>query len=331
MSPSMPPEDILLEPYCIFCRGEVPVRKNVAPEFATDQPEDVLCYGDFRLQRFMLRLESPLDPDPHSRMPEAIKKCLEASNKQLCLDCHRRRYLGSNAHLVHIPCLQLAHIRLPRLCIRTLCRIGQILRPVVGWRDSVRLFGRQPMSSFLSQCSLRPTELGAVIQQIQQRLSIEIQMMVCEFLPEGLFSSLATCSETVRWLVEQEFADFTALGPCLAPKSPLTSVHDVEALAASVRDVLGESYLAGLQASPLQGAQNYQIQLSRQDVLGLHVLLGRYGVVGTRVRYQDGSVSPWLGQSVSKWGYFIRGHDLKRLQVQSDVRQLTHLHLSRIL
>ncbi|KAK7225270.1 hypothetical protein V2G26_013273 [Clonostachys chloroleuca] len=114
----------------------------------------------------MLRLESPLDPDPHSQMPDAMKKCLDASNIQLCLDPHRRQYFKSNAYLVHIPCLQLAHSRLPWLCIRTLCRIGHILRPVVGWSNSFYLFGPQPMSSFLSECRLRSTELGAMIQQI---------------------------------------------------------------------------------------------------------------------------------------------------------------------
>ncbi|KAK7225271.1 hypothetical protein V2G26_013274 [Clonostachys chloroleuca] len=89
-------------------------------------------------------------------------------------------------------------------------------------------------------------------------------------------------------------------------------------LAASVHDILGESYVAGFQTIPLQGAHNHQIQLSSKGILGLEVLLGRYGVVGARVHYQDGSVSPWLGQSVSKWRYFIRGNDLRRLHVQSD-------------
>lgn len=117
----------------------------------------------------------------------------------------------------------------------------------------------------------------------------------------------------------------------MATKAPLAAVHDFEALAASVHDILGESYVAGFQTIPLQGAHNHQIQLSSKGILGLEVLLGRYGVVGARVHYQDGSVSPWLGQSVSKWRYFIRGNDLRRLHVQSDVRWDIFLLLSRIL
>ncbi|CAG9982874.1 unnamed protein product [Clonostachys byssicola] len=288
MSSSMPPEDIVLEHYCI------------------------LCHDATRLQGFMLRLKTPLDFDPHPNVPAAIKKCLDASNKKLCLAPQQERHLGSNAHLVHISCLQLAHSRLPRLCIRTLCRIGEILRPVVNWSNSVYLFGPQPMPSFLSGFPLHSTELGALVQQIQQRLPTEIQLMVCKLLLTGLFSSLATCSETVTWLLEQQFANHTA-GRSLATKSSLPAVHDVGGLAASVHDVLGESYLAGLQATPLQGGHNHQVQLSSHDILGLKVLLGRRGVVGTRVHYQDGSVSPWLGQSVSKWAYFIRGNDLRRL------------------
>lgn len=86
-------------------------------------------------------------------------------------------------------------------------------------------------------------------------------------------------------------------------------------------DFMGQSYLSNLALEPLEGASTH-IDVANKAVRGLQFALGWFGLRGIRIFYEDGSFSPWLGDSTSCWVGIVRCSDLSELNVVSNVSYL---------
>lgn len=86
-------------------------------------------------------------------------------------------------------------------------------------------------------------------------------------------------------------------------------------------DIMGRPYLSDL-ALGSPKVSTSQVIVANRAVRGLQFALGRFGLRGFRISYEDGSFSPWLGDSTSCWVGTIRCSDLSKLNVVANVSHL---------
>jgi hypothetical protein len=91
--------------------------------------------------------------------------------------------------------------------------------------------------------------------------------------------------------------------------------------------IMGRPYLTALVHGQLENSTS-SIPISRKPICGLQFALGRFGLQGVRVSYQDGSHSLWLGTSSACWIGTVYSSDLSKLSVVKDVSDV--LWLSRL-
>lgn len=250
----------------------------------------------------------------------AIQATLEQSKMMLCHGCSDCD-LEYTANVVHIPCFQLAKSRLPSLSIRQLCDVAWILRPVLAWYNAGQVLARQSrITQFPDATTLSSTELGSLIQNIRTKLPFDLERLICDEIPIGLFSSLSGCLNTLSNLEDNGWLEegVHARKPLLS-LMPFVDASFPGLIGSDTVNILGEVCLARITMNDDAQSSQEVIQLQDKPINGVQYALGTYGVLALRVCYTDGSVSAWLGNSPRKWIRFVRGSNLSTLEVQSDV------------
>lgn len=159
------------------------------------------------------------------------------------------------------------------------------------------------------------TDLGRLISQVKECLPVELQNMISQHL-SGLFRCLGNCLLTLSHVMGPTRPHDPGQPGCVF--RPLLNCQLFDRLGAHTVNVLGETCLARI-GSDVPVDYDHVIALEYQDVTGVQVAFGRYGIVALRVLYIDGSTSPWLGGSQKKRFITCRGNDLRLLQAVSDV------------
>lgn len=219
--------------------------------------------------------------------------------------------------VLHTHCLQLAKLRIPELNLRFLCRLAKILRPISHSAIIDQLFeGWDSLHRLPTASNSGSTALASYVKTMQERLPAEVQMVVCKNLQEGLFASLAVCSETLDWVEQNKplvaaYPDFHRHMTHLNPRHMF--------LGLKMTSVLGESYLLEIGSDP-NAEYSHTIPIL-DGAIGVQYALGVYGVRSMRILYKDGSSSPWTGDllHVKLVRSAHTGHSLRSLEWTTDV------------
>lgn len=158
------------------------------------------------------------------------------------------------------------------------------------------------------------TEFGRLVSKLS-KMPLEIQFQVTKRLDLTIFLSLLKTKTLVTQLLPQ-IIESTTMKPetrTLDNDGSLNSIH------VSYRNIMGTSYLAAIGFKTDGGGAASSISVADHDVRGVQFSLGRFGLRGIRVLYEDDNCSPWLGESSSSWIGVACGRDLSRLRVVADV------------
>lgn len=154
-------------------------------------------------------------------------------------------------------------------------------------------------------------------------LPAEIQIQIMDLLKGTLFASLLQAKALASEML-----------PRLRPCSTWTIQPDVKPLGVNAEEnsstlscrstsILGQSHLSELALGQLEGSAS-RVPVANRAVRGLQFALGRYGLRGVRISYQDGSYSSWLGECSSCWVGTVRCSDLSQLNVIADVSPFSY-------
>lgn len=158
------------------------------------------------------------------------------------------------------------------------------------------------------------TGLGRLMSRLG-KMPLEVQFEVTKRLNLTLFLSLLKTKTLVTQLLPQ-VRESTTMKPetrILDTDGSFNSIH------VRYRNIMGTSYLAAIGFRRESGGEALSIPVAHRDVLGVQFSLGRFGLRGIRVLYEDGTRSPWLGEPSSCWIGVTYGRDLSRLRVVADV------------
>ncbi|CAH0005094.1 unnamed protein product [Clonostachys byssicola] len=205
----------------------------------------------------------------------------------------------NTANCVHVPCLQYATTKLPRLSIRSFCQIARALRPAMAWQNTGHLRSEKKEFSGLSSLSdIEDTSLGLLLHAIMKRLPVELVGNIIQCVGDGLFSSLTMTSESLAWIRTIGFTRIMKSENYLSNKQVFSVYNDIQHLGFDSVQVMGEDCLIELQYDPKVCSS--RIPVAKKQIKGLEFGLGFYGVIGLRVVYVDDSSSPWLGHKSPK-------------------------------
>lgn len=158
------------------------------------------------------------------------------------------------------------------------------------------------------------TELGRLISRLG-KMPLEVQFEVTKRLNLTLFLSLLKTKTLVAQLLPL-VRESTTMKPetrTLDTDGSFNSIH------VRYRSIMGTSYLAAISFKRGSGEEALSIPVAHRDVRGVQFSLGRFGLRGICVLYEDDNRSPWLGESSSCWIGVTYGRDLSRLRVVADV------------
>ena len=230
--------------------------------------------------------------------------------------------LDATATFVHSSCLLLMKRKMEGIQISPalLLHIARQLRPLVEWRQLPRLMGWKttPMALPCPETS-DSTLLGSLISEIN-KLPLELQRMIRDFVPECFFASLSRCSETLNAI--KYIQDAAQAMPMSLPEYtyqyPFSGQPSTPSrLSANTVQVLGERCLTEIGTDL---SSNLEIPVKDLELQAVQYALGTYGVVAFRLLYIDGSYSSWLGGSPRLWVTTVRGDQIQELMALTDVR-----------
>lgn len=158
------------------------------------------------------------------------------------------------------------------------------------------------------------TELGRLMSRLG-KMPLEVQFEVTKRLNLTLFLSLLKTKTLVTQLLP-EVRESTMMKPetrILDTDGSFNSIH------VRYRNIMGTSYLAAISFRRESGGEALSIPVAHRDVRGVQFSLGRFGLRGIRVLYEDETRSPWLGEPSSCWIGVTYGRDFSRLRVVADV------------
>lgn len=163
----------------------------------------------------------------------------------------------------------------------------------------------------------RGTPLGELFLKICL-LPVELQIQIMGLLKGTMVASLLQTKQYVSELLPllRDRSSWT-----LMPKrKPLGISREASkvSLYCHRMDIMGQPYLSNLALEPLKGPTAH-IDVANITIRGLQFALGWFGLRGIRISYEDGSFSPWLGDSTSCWVGIVRCSDLSELNVVSNV------------
>lgn len=166
------------------------------------------------------------------------------------------------------------------------------------------------------------TPLARLLADIRT-LPAEIQIQIMDLLKGTLFASLlqarALASEMLPRL--RPCSTWTIL-PSVKPLA-VNAEEDRSSLSCRSTSILGQSHLSELALGQLEGSAS-RIPVASRAIRGLQFALGRFGLRGVRISYEDGSYSSWLGESSSRWVGTVRCYDLAQLNVVADVSPFSY-------
>lgn len=189
-----------------------------------------------------------------------------------CLDCSLER----TASIVHRQCFELAKLRIRNISIGQVCDMAWILRPALAWYDAEHVLARQsPITQLPNDAIVSSTELGSLIQKIKTKLPPEVERLICEEIPVGLFSSLSSCSRTLSnlesngWLKKGVYArqPLVSLRPFAEVSLPRFLKYD------SVY-ILGEVCFARITVDGDARDSRDAVQLQDKPIIGIQYALG---------------------------------------------------------
>lgn len=199
---------------------------------------------------------------------------------------------------LHIHCLQLVKQRLPGLDKGHLCRLADVLAPVT-YRSLVdNLFDGYDALRRLPGGGFGSTDLGSFARRLVEDLPAEVQIMICQHMKGGLFASLAVCVETLDWLEQNGSVLATPKSQNHGPRALQPTGTPCKFLGANTGSVLGERYLTEIGLADDHTTYTHAIPIL-DGVLGVQYGLGMDGVRSLRLRYKDGTASPWLGDRIA--------------------------------
>lgn len=161
------------------------------------------------------------------------------------------------------------------------------------------------------------TPLANLLSKVRT-LSTELQFQVMSLLQGTMFASLLQAKIFVLDTLPR-------LGPrsawAIQPKPrPLRASKEQKSdrLACRSTHIMGRSYLSDLALGHLEGPSSY-IHIADKEIRGLQFALGRFGLRGVCVLYEDETSSLWLGDSSFCWVGTVPCSNLSRLNVIADV------------
>lgn len=139
-----------------------------------------------------------------------------------------------------------------------------------------------------------------------------------ELLEDTMFRSLLQAKIFVAQMLPR-------LGPRsdwgLQPKTiPLgAGCDDINAtLSGRFTTILGRSYLSDLSFGRLDNSES-RIVVAKKAIKGMQFALGKVGVRGIRVSFEDGTYSSWVGESLACWIGTVYCSNLSELRLIADV------------
>lgn len=157
------------------------------------------------------------------------------------------------------------------------------------------------------------TELGRLVLRLM-KMPLEVQSEVTKRLDLTLFLSLLKTQTLVAQLLPR-IHESTTMKPETRTLDTDGSFNNIRV---RYRNIMGTSYLAAIGFKEESGGE--AITVADRDVRGVQFSLGRLGLRGIRVLYEDESHSPWLGEPSCSWTGVAYGGDLSKLRVVADVR-----------
>lgn len=158
------------------------------------------------------------------------------------------------------------------------------------------------------------THLGKIALSLST-MPLEVQSQILDDLESSLFISLLR-AKTFSSQILPRISDPTTLQPItrvLNPDATIRSIH------VRFANILGRTYLAEIGFNDEFKDGSSLILMPACNVRGLRFALGKFGLRGLQVIYDDGSSSSWLGDSSSCWIGVVYGRDLSKLRIIADV------------
>jgi hypothetical protein len=161
------------------------------------------------------------------------------------------------------------------------------------------------------------TRLGRLLARIRL-LPAELQRQIMGHLKGTMFASLLQAKKFVLEVMPRLPSEST--WTIQAKTKFLREVGQVrsDSLSCGSVNIMGRPYISELGLGQPNGSGSH-IPISKKALRGVQFALGRFGLRGIRIWYEDSSFSPWLGETTSCWIGTIRCCDLSDLRVVADV------------
>lgn len=160
----------------------------------------------------------------------------------------------------------------------------------------------------------RDTDLGKLALRLST-MPLEVQKQVLDDLDDSMFFSLLK-SRSFSWQILPRIRASTTVRPTmrvLDTEAPIRSIY------VRRNNILGRSYITEVGFNNEVNDGLSSIPISDVNVRGCRFALGKFGLRGLQIKYDDGSCSPWLGDRSSCWTGSVHGRDLSKLRVIADV------------
>lgn len=250
----------------------------------------------------------------------------ECGHQTLCGDYCRDGRPDCMVYLAHRDCWKVAFSS-HRWSSLDWSRLAVQTRPfeIRSWRqeDQIVLCHDDPVTPILgsvapdSSLFYEGTPLGSLLARVRT-LPTELQFQIMGLLRGTMMASLLQTKIFVSELLPFLRSESTW---AMQPKPEALQVAGDESsgiLSCRSTSIMGRHYLRDLTLGRPKGSGSH-IPIAKQAVRGVQFALGRCGLRGIRISYEDGSSSPWLGESSSCWIGAVRCCDLSRLKVVADV------------
>ncbi|ROV98720.1 hypothetical protein VMCG_06793 [Cytospora schulzeri] len=158
------------------------------------------------------------------------------------------------------------------------------------------------------------TDLGRLAQKLSA-MPLEIQSQVLDGLGSSLFIALLK-ARTFSWQILPRIHESTTLKPTTRI---LDTNNQIKRIYGRSNIILGWNYLTEISFNDdvVEGGSS-SISVADSSIRGLRFALGKFGLRGIQIIYEDGSCSLWLGDPSSCWIGVLHGRDLSKLRVIAD-------------
>ena len=163
----------------------------------------------------------------------------------------------------------------------------------------------------------RDTDLGNLAFRLSM-MPLEIQCQVLDGLKFTLFISLLKTKNFTQQILPR-IRPSNTLQPTI---NTLSTDAGIRSLQVRSTNILGRSYLAEISVNDHIDHASSSTTVANDSVRGLRFALGKFGLRGIQIIYDDGHSSSWLGESSMCWIGVIHGRDISKLRITADVSVL---------